>query len=506
MSKNDIKISFRLNNGFVLLLLILFTFTSLFTLCFITPDMEHVTTYTTDVSGIIHGTNMQQIFNAFVSELSKLNYRSSSISTQINELTVHGINFQSISIQLIADVLSNKTIVLFGDSLHYYLTSYLLHVIHWCLYDNFHDCICPTFCDHLDSKNNLSLILGVCEKRMIWNRTILVKMVDEFDDHEGYFAKDSKSYAYFAQYNISVHLYYKWGEDITNVQEMMDAIEYYKDADIMINNLVNHHWTLTSRNMNSWNYHLSVSMIKHLEFYIDQIVKIRNNKLLILGPVNPWFHFGTSQKLWLNFETHFALQNCEYIPEEYQLKNVSNILNASRFDDAQTKIISNIISSPSIVSCIASLEYPEDNGFDQTTKYKWKNHLNYSWPQIIVNRTMSCTRTKWCFFLEMCHNSIRRRDLKNVQSKEAYNVRINLCLLYHQGLGQTLIAERFKNYIDYVNNDIALPQKSNVYYHDQYKLYHSLKQLSRHVAGDIHYPQLAPIAWTNLLNIILNGE
>ena len=47
--------------------------------------------------------------------------------------------------------------------------------------------------------------------------------------------------------------------------------------------------------------------------------------------------------------------------------------------------------------------------------------------------------------------------------------------------------------------------KTKVYYHDHYSILANFDDLNKYDHCSTHYPQLIPISWTNILNIIANG-
>eukprot|EP01083_Nonionella_stella_P091729 256487_1 len=411
----------------------------------------------------------QDTFNRYVDYLSS-NAKNipwsrwhSNYLIQNNSSSIH---FLRISKQFIINTLSNKTIILFGDSLPFYLLNYILNTIFWCCdYQNtsnlniasLNSATAGLYCRHLIP--NKTLILNTFGKDVIMNREHLMGILPLLGDqktlHGSFEHGRMTSSVHLKRYNMTFHLYYKWGPNMKDADEMMsDYTRYIHDVpfDIMINNMGNMHGTHGFPTFKN-NPNFMIQFIRNMERYMNQMIALKKKEqCLIFGPTNPVL---VIPPFWDSRDAH-------------QFWSIQRELLFGMIDDGPLN--GTLHTLPSVLKNVHSKG----------------NYLD-------VNISTSILSDAQRLLLSKCQKFLFKMSLND--TKEVNNI----CVLYYWGLGSNVIHERMKRLVDNRNvND-------KVYYNDRYSIYTNITALSSFVHSNVHYPQLLPIAWTQLMNIISNG-
>ena len=215
-----------------------------------------------------------------------------------NDVMIDDLTFNPISMDQILNTLSNKTIVIFGDSLAFYLFSYIVQTLFRCTdyHLNFQSDLKNEFqsendlyCNHL--KQHQSLILDSNAAQLLYNRTKLQEIIPLFDSYSGN-AVIGKTKVYMGhKYNITIHLLYKWTQHYQDMDQLLnDYYEYVNDInfDIMINNLLNMHLLHGGPRRSIRGHKVVLDIYSNLESYMKQmIINKKQDQCLIFGPVNP---------------------------------------------------------------------------------------------------------------------------------------------------------------------------------------------------------------------------
>eukprot|EP01084_Bolivina_argentea_P111827 199454_1 len=254
--------------------------------------------------------NIQSIFNKYVDEFSYSLKNGILSHNNHNLINISNYLFQAISKQFIITALSNKTILLFGDSFAGNLASYIIHAIYLCIendIDKFKQNrkICSTFCDHLQQKPNSrkSLILSQCDIRMISNRDNLGTVLRSFKTsfHPG----QRQFLIHFNKSNITISVYYMWAtmfnrqnpvkEIIYDLQQLNKNNSY----DIIINDLLIGHVVSKDRCKLGKNCNFGLKVVHELEnIMINMTENKTTDQCFIFGPINPYFKYDNETIAW----------------------------------------------------------------------------------------------------------------------------------------------------------------------------------------------------------------
>eukprot|EP01083_Nonionella_stella_P156753 507977_1 len=373
-----------------------------------------------------------------------------------NETSKHVITRfpRPVSKELILTTLSNKTIIFFGDSLLFYLVSYLINVLYYCIKNTPIPASldCNDFCHHLNLTNQ---IITHCGQHLLRNRSLFEHVVQSFSEYnvigDAISFPPTELYMYDQEYNITIRLYYKWALHLKTTEEMIQETIKYK-YDIMINNLMNMHIPLTIRPNGYWNKRFALDMIHNMEHIISDMIDINakhcDDCILLLGPVNPVTN-NIDKKYNSDKINKRRLKKWKRLQYKYLLRS-NNI---------------SIDASIDIVGITAYLR----------SKDALMHYLQ-------MKQSPFRGIAKDTPLISHCVNELNALDA---------------CLWYRWTFGNNIIHHRIKRYL--LSNE-----HEHVRYHNQYEIYSPIVNLSDYAVDDVHYPRLLPLAWKNIFNLMGN--